>query len=119
VIRATSINHGGKTNGYTVQIGCAEGAGACGACEAQISARSVSYIEAHGRDGAWGPDRDQRPDAAFAQDTQERQFCAIGLRSRTSGTSRRRRGIAGLSKVVLQLKHGELGELHAASSIAH
>uniref|UniRef100_UPI0018AD4E7B beta-ketoacyl synthase N-terminal-like domain-containing protein n=1 Tax=Paenibacillus polymyxa TaxID=1406 RepID=UPI0018AD4E7B len=49
LIRGTSINHGGKTNGYTVPNPTAQGELIRSALErAGVHARTISYIEAHG-----------------------------------------------------------------------
>src|SRR5688572_30573406 len=49
VIRGTSINHGGKTNGYTVPNPTAQAHVIRSALrEARVDPRSISYIEAHG-----------------------------------------------------------------------
>jgi polyketide synthase PksN len=49
VIKSTSINHGGKTNGYTVPNPIAQGELIVNAInKANINARTISYIEAHG-----------------------------------------------------------------------
>ncbi|HEY3093970.1 MAG TPA: beta-ketoacyl synthase N-terminal-like domain-containing protein, partial [Vicinamibacterales bacterium] len=49
VIRGSALNHGGKTNGYTVPNPQAQAAVIAAALqEAGVDARQVSYIEAHG-----------------------------------------------------------------------
>ena len=49
LIRGTSINHGGKTNGYTVPSPTAQAQLIRRALDkAGVDARAISYVEAHG-----------------------------------------------------------------------
>ena len=116
VIRGTSINHGGKTNGYTVPNPNAQQDLIRKALDRmQISARSISYVEGHGTGTALGdPIEITGLEKAFKQDTQENGYCAIGSVKSNIGHSEAAAGIAGLSKVVLQLKNRQLvPSLHA------
>ena len=110
VIRATSINHGGKTNGYTVPNPVAQKELVRAALEkAGVSARTISYIEAHGTGTELGdPIEITGLTQAFAQDTADKQFCAIGSAKSNIGHLEAAAGIAGVTKVVLQLKHRQL-----------
>ncbi|MCQ4167656.1 SDR family NAD(P)-dependent oxidoreductase, partial [Tahibacter harae] len=116
LIRSTSINHGGKTNGYTVPNPVAQAELIRAALDkAGLSARQVSYIEAHGTGTVLGdPIEIAGLSQAFAVDTDERQFCAIGSVKSNIGHLEAAAGIAGLTKLVLQLKNGQLApSLHA------
>jgi acyl transferase domain-containing protein/glutamate/tyrosine decarboxylase-like PLP-dependent enzyme/acyl carrier protein len=110
VIRGTSINHGGKTNGYTVPNPVAQKELVRTAlAKAGVSARAVSYIEAHGTGTELGdPIEIAGLTQAFAQDTQETGFCAIGSVKSNIGHLEAAAGIAGVTKAVLQLKHRTL-----------
>jgi acyl transferase domain-containing protein len=122
VIRGTSINHGGKTNGYTVPNPMAQKELVRAALEkAGVSARAISYIEAHGTGTELGdPIEITGLTQAFAQDTQERQFCAIGSAKSNIGHLEAAAGIAGVTKVVLQMKHQQLvPSLHAEELNPH
>jgi len=107
VIRATSINHGGKTNGYTVPNPTAQGELIRAALDkAGVDARLISYIEAHGTGTALGdPIEITGLTKAFEKDTQESQFCAIGSVKSNIGHLEAAAGIAGVTKVVLQMNH--------------
>ncbi len=116
VIRGTSINHGGKTNGYTVPNPIAQGDLIRTALDkAGIDARAVSYIEAHGTGTALGdPIEITGLSQAFQKDTQETGFCAIGSAKSNIGHLEAAAGIAGVTKIVLQMKNQEIvPSLHA------
>jgi acyl transferase domain-containing protein/aryl carrier-like protein/SAM-dependent methyltransferase len=116
VIRATGINHDGKTNGYTVPNPNAQGALIRETLEkAGVSARAVSYIEAHGTGTDLGdPIEITGLNQAFRAWTQDIGFCAIGSVKSNIGHLEAAAGIAGLTKVVLQLQHEQLvPTLHA------
>lgn len=118
VIKASVLNHGGKTNGYTVPNPLAQ-AQLIGAAldQAGVPAQAVSYIEAHGTGTPLGdPIEIAGLTRAFARDTQDTQFCAIGSVKSNIGHCESAAGIAGISKVLLQLKHGQLApSLHSTT----
>ncbi len=118
IIRGTSVNHGGKTNGYTVPNPNAQRAVIREALDkAGIDARSVSYIEAHGTGTELGdPIEVTGLTQAFAKDTPDTGFCALGSAKSNLGHLEAAAGIAGLTKVVLQMKHGKIApSLHAGA----
>ncbi|WP_266160742.1 SDR family NAD(P)-dependent oxidoreductase, partial [Dyella silvatica] len=110
VIKATAINHGGKTNGYTVPNPNAQAKVIERALrEGGIDARAVSYIEAHGTGTSLGdPIEIAGLSKAFRHWTQDTQFCAIGSAKSNIGHCESAAGIAGVTKVLLQLKHQQL-----------
>lgn len=116
IVRGTSINHGGKTNGYTVPNPKAQAELVHKALvAANVDARHVSYLEAHGTGTALGdPIEITGLTQAFRKDTDDSQFCAIGSAKSNIGHLEAAAGIAGLTKVLLQLKHRQLvPSLHA------
>ncbi|WP_313918018.1 SDR family NAD(P)-dependent oxidoreductase, partial [Tahibacter sp.] len=118
VIRATGVNHGGKTNGYTVPNPVAQRELiAATLAKAGVDARTVSYIEAHGTGTVLGdPIEITGLAQAFARQTADTQFCAIGSVKSNIGHAESAAGIAGLTKVLLQMKHRQLvPSLHAAA----
>jgi acyl transferase domain-containing protein/acyl carrier protein len=122
VIRATAVNHGGKTNGYTVPNPQAQGRVIERALrEAGVDARAVSYVEAHGTGTSLGdPIEIAGLSRAFGAFTPERGFCAIGSAKSNIGHCESAAGIAGLTKVLLQLKHGQIApSLHAETLNPH
>ncbi|MFC9944107.1 SDR family NAD(P)-dependent oxidoreductase [Streptomyces pratensis] len=110
VIRGTSINHGGTTNGYTVPNPVAQGRVVRDALDrAGIDARTISYVEAHGTGTALGdPVEINGLTRAFSHDTDDVRYCAIGSVKSNIGHAEAAAGIAGVFKTVLQMQHGEL-----------
>lgn len=122
VIRGTSVNHGGKTNGYTVPNPIAQGNVIRRALDkAGIDARMVSYIEAHGTGTELGdPIEVTGLSQAFRKDTSDTGFCALGSVKSNIGHLEAASGIAGLTKVLLQMKHQTLvPSLHAQELNPH
>ncbi|WOZ36813.1 SDR family NAD(P)-dependent oxidoreductase [Paenibacillus polymyxa] len=116
VIRGTSINHGGKTNGYTVPNPIAQGELIRSALErAGVHARTISYIEAHGTGTELGdPIEVTGLTQAFRKDTADKGFCAVGSVKSNIGHLEAAAGIAGIGKIVLQMKNRTLvPSLHA------
>ncbi len=116
IIRATCINHGGKTNGYTVPSPTAQGELIREAIEkAGVDVRAISYIEAHGTGTELGdPIEVTGLTQAFRKDTQDTQFCALGSAKSNIGHLEAAAGIAGLTKILLQMQHRQLvPSLHA------
>ncbi|WP_437616959.1 SDR family NAD(P)-dependent oxidoreductase [Sorangium sp. So ce834] len=116
VIRGTAVNHGGKTSGYTVPNPNAHARLISKALRsAGVHPRTITYLEAHGTGTALGdPIEIAGLSKAFAQLTLERQFCAIGSVKSNIGHLEAAAGIAGVSKILMQMKYGELApSLHA------
>ncbi|MCX8128558.1 MAG: SDR family NAD(P)-dependent oxidoreductase [Clostridia bacterium] len=116
VIKGTSVNHGGKTNGFTVPNPNAQaGVIAQAFRKAGINPRTISYIEAHGTGTSLGdPIEITGLTKAFREYTKENRFCAIGSAKSNIGHCESAAGIAGVTKVLLQLKHRQLvPSLHA------
>lgn len=110
VIKGTGINHGGKANGYTVPRPQTQAAAVKSALEkAKIDPRHVSYIEAHGTGTALGdPIEIAGLNSVFPCSESDKQYCAIGSAKSNIGHCESAAGIAGLTKVVLQMKHQTL-----------
>jgi polyketide synthase PksN len=110
IIKAAAINHGGKTNGYTVPNPNAQ-ASVIGRAfkDAGINPRAISYIEAHGTGTSLGdPIEIAGLMKTFQEYTQDKQFCAIGSAKSNIGHCESAAGIAGITKVLLQLKYRQL-----------
>ncbi|AWX58468.1 SDR family NAD(P)-dependent oxidoreductase [Brevibacillus brevis] len=116
IIKGTAINHGGKTNGYSVPSPVAQ-ADVIGEAikDAGIDPRTISYIEAHGTGTSLGdPIEIAGLSQSFRAYTADVRFCAIGSAKSNIGHCESAAGIAGLTKVLLQMKYGQLApSLHA------
>ncbi|MBA3720785.1 MAG: hypothetical protein H0W88_00100 [Parachlamydiaceae bacterium] len=110
VIKGTSINHGGKTNGYTVPSPNAQADLVKKALDkAGLMANHLSCIEAHGTGTELGdPIEVAGLTKAFERDTQEKGFCSLGSVKTNIGHLEAAAGIAGVTKLVLQLYHKKL-----------
>jgi polyketide synthase PksN len=74
-----------------------------------INARAVSYVEAHGTGTELGdPIEITGLTQAFNKDTQDTGYCAIGSVKSNIGHCEAAAGIAGIAKIVLQMKHGKI-----------
>jgi amino acid adenylation domain-containing protein len=110
VIKASVINNDGKTHGFTVPNPKAQGKLIAEALRiAQLSAREVSYVEAHGTGTSLGdPIEIAGLCDAFRQHTQDTGYCAIGSVKSNIGHLEAAAGLAGLTKILLQMKHAQL-----------
>src|SRR6185312_11990184 len=83
--------------------------------------RLISYIEAHGTGTSLGdPIEIASLSKALGEHTVEGQHCAIGSVKSNIGHLESAAGIAGLTKVLLQMKHGMLvPSLHAETLNPH
>ncbi|WP_456356065.1 type I polyketide synthase, partial [Paenibacillus polymyxa] len=110
IIRGSMLNSGGKTNGYTVPNPAAQSQVISDALErAGIHPRSVSYVEAHGTGTALGdPIEIEGLKQAYGKYTHDKQFCSLGSVKSNIGHCESAAGIAALTKVLMQMKHGQL-----------
>lgn len=110
VIKASAINHGGKTNGYTVpNLKAQTGVIRKALKAAKINPRMVSYVEAHGTGTALGDPIEIAGLAnAFGEYTKENSFCSIGSVKSNIGHLEAASGLAGVTKILLQMQHKQL-----------
>ena len=111
VVRGSAINHGGKTNGYTVPNPKAQAALIQTALEnANIEPKSIGYVEAHGTGTALGDPIEIRAlTQAFGIDAaDETTKIPIGSIKSNLGHLESAAGFAGVAKVLLQMKHQTL-----------
>ncbi|WP_395787551.1 SDR family NAD(P)-dependent oxidoreductase [Aquimonas sp.] len=117
LILGSALNHGGRTNGYSVPNPKAQAAVIARALrESGVRPQQVGYVEAHGTGTKLGdPIEIAALTQVFRADTEATQFCAIGSAKSNIGHCESAAGIAGLSKVLLQMRHGQLvPSLHSA-----
>lgn len=116
IIKASVINHGGKTNGYSVPNPMAQRALIRQALEkAAVDPAAVNYIEAHGTGTKLGdPIEIAGLTGAFADHGRSEQPCYVGSVKSNIGHGEAAAGIASLTKVLLQFKHRQLApSLHS------
>ena len=115
VIKGSSINHGGKTNGYTVPNPKSQTDLISEALKnASLEPSKISYIEAHGTGTSLGDPIEIAGltkaflgDSATAVDV-KRNSCPIGSVKSNVGHLESAAGIAAVTKVLLQFKHRQL-----------
>ncbi|MEO8400725.1 MAG: SDR family NAD(P)-dependent oxidoreductase [Gammaproteobacteria bacterium] len=116
VLKSSSMNHGGKTSGYSVPNPNAQTNVIQDALnKANIDPRTISYVEAHGTGTSLGDPIEVRGlQDAYEEFTKDKQFCAIGSVKSNIGHLESAAGISQLTKVLLQMKHQKLvPSLHA------
>lgn len=116
LIKSTSTNHGGRTSGYTVPSPNAQADLIKTAIDkAGVDAKSIRYLEAHGTGTELGdPIEIEGVSKAFRKYTQDKQFCAVGSVKTNIGHLEAAAGIAGATKLLLQMTHRKLvPSLHA------
>ncbi len=118
VIRASAVNHSGRTNGYTVPDPSLQSELVRATLEkAKLSARNLSYLEAHGTGTKIGdPIEVEGLTTAFRPDTSDTGFCTLGSVKPNIGHLESAAGIAGLTKILLQMKHRAIVPHVAADS---
>ncbi|WP_454199282.1 thioester reductase domain-containing protein [Nocardia sp. Marseille-Q1738] len=116
VIRGSAINHGGRTNGFTVPNPAAQ-ADLIGRAltAARVNAGDIGYVEAHGTGTALGdPIEIAALTKAYRRATTERGYCGIGSAKSSVGHLEAAAGAAGVVKALLQLRHDTMApNLHS------
>jgi acyl transferase domain-containing protein len=110
VIRGIATNHGGRASGYAVPNPRAQFEVIRRAWkQAGLRPEQLSYVEAHGTGTALGdPIEIEGLTRAVREYTSAHGFCAIGSVKSNIGHLESAAGIAALTKVLLQMRHGML-----------
>lgn len=110
VIKGSSLNHGGKTSGYTVPNPSAQSVVIKDALlRSGIQADTISYIEAHGTGTSLGDPIEIRGLMnSIGEMTDKKQYCAIGSVKSNIGHAESAAGIAGITKILLQMQYKKL-----------
>ena len=108
IIRGSALNAGGRTGGYTVPNPTAQTELVCAALErSDVDPQTITYLEAHGTGTALG-DPIEVAALTKALGSAPRQTCALGSIKSNMGHLEAASGIAGLTKVLLQLRHATI-----------
>lgn len=110
LIRGTATNSGGHTHGFTVPSPDAQAELVSAALrDAEVDPATVTVVEAHGTGTPLGDPIEIRGLAkAFGPRVHDRPACAVGSVKTAIGHLEPAAAIAGLTKVVLQLRHRTL-----------
>lgn len=128
VIKASAINAGGKTNGYTVPNLVAQSRLISEViASAEVDPRTITYIEAHGTGTSLGDPIEIASLSKAFQQIQSvsdqpvlEQYCAIGSAKSNIGHCESAAGVAGVAKVLLQMKHKQIvPSLHSETLNPH
>jgi acyl transferase domain-containing protein/acyl carrier protein len=113
LVRGTGVNQDGRTDGITVPNPASQEAlirTVCG--QAEVDPRSIRYVEAHGTGTAVGdPLESAALGAAIGRGRSPEQACLVGSVKANIGHLEAAAGIAGVIKVALCLKHGQIPPL--------
>jgi polyketide synthase PksN len=110
VIKATAVNHSGRSNGYTVPNPTAQ-AQVIEEClhRAGVDPSTVSYVEATSNGSMFGdPMELVALNKVFSKRTSERGFCSVGTVKSNIGHAEAASALTQLAKVVLQFEHRQL-----------
>lgn len=116
VIKASSLNHVGTVSGITVPCPNAQGNLIKRTLKkARISSRTIGYVEAHGTGTSLGdPIEIKGLVKGFSDNLKTDEKCSIGSVKSNIGHGESCAGIAGIQKVILQLKNKTIVKsLHA------
>ncbi|WP_063050878.1 thioester reductase domain-containing protein [Nocardia arthritidis] len=116
VIRGSTLNHGGRTNGFTVPNPVAQADLIGRALDAaRIDAGDIGYVEAHGTGTALGdPIEIAALTKAYRRSTSASGYCGIGSAKSSVGHLEAAAGAAGVVKALLQLRHDTIApNLHS------
>lgn len=110
VIKSSALNTAGRTSGFTVPNPAAQSDLVSAALRrAGVEPRTVSYVEAHGTGTKLGDPLEIIGLArAITTDRPENEPCAVGSIKANIGHLEGAAGIAGLTKILLQLKHRQI-----------
>lgn len=110
VIKGISVNHGGKTSGFTVPNQSAQTEVIDSALkQSGIDPRTIGVVEAHGTGTALGdPIEINALTKAYRRYTKDCGYCSIGSVKSNIGHLESASGMAAIIKVILQMKHRKL-----------
>ncbi|WP_179281065.1 SDR family NAD(P)-dependent oxidoreductase [Paenibacillus sp. XY044] len=110
VIRGSGLNQDGTTNGITAPSALSQERLECGVYDKyDIDPSHIQVVEAHGTGTKLGdPIEYQAITRAFRKYTDRSGYCAIGSIKTNIGHAAHAAGVAGIIKILLALKHGQI-----------
>ncbi|PQP85529.1 polyketide synthase, partial [Paenibacillus sp. AR247] len=110
VIRGSGLNQDGTTNGITAPSALSQERLECGVYDKYgIDPSHIQVVEAHGTGTKLGdPIEYQAITRAFRKYTDRSGYCAIGSIKTNIGHAAHAAGVAGIIKILLALKHGQI-----------
>ncbi len=118
VIRASAVNHGGRTNGYTVPSPTAQAAAIRRALKKSgLKAGQLGYIEAHGTGTSLGDPIEIEGLQQALGDGLAVSSIPLGSAKAAIGHLEAAAGLAGLLKVLLQMRHGRFAAMPMAGPV--
>jgi acyl transferase domain-containing protein len=110
VVAGSAYDHSGRSNGYSAPNPNSQASVIGRALEkARFHPESIGFIEGHGTGTQLGDSLEIAAVAqAFRKRTDKRQFCPVGSVKSNLGHAESAAGIAGVTKILLQMKHRQL-----------
>ncbi|MFB8033727.1 beta-ketoacyl synthase N-terminal-like domain-containing protein [Streptomyces sp. NPDC056004] len=110
VIRGSAVNTAGRTSGFTVPNPAVQAdVMATAIARAGLNPHTITYVEAHGTGTELGdPLEAAALSRALAAGRPQGQDCAVGSVKANIGHLEGASGVAGLTKVLLQMKHRQI-----------
>ena len=109
IIRGSAMNAGGRTSGYTVPSPAAQADVVARAiANAGIDPGSISYVEAHGTGTALGDPIEIEGLNRSLGKGDDAPRCAVGTVKALVGHLESAAAMAGLTRILMQFKHGEI-----------
>ncbi|MFE6286675.1 SDR family NAD(P)-dependent oxidoreductase [Streptomyces sp. NPDC057877] len=110
VLRGSSVQHSGRTGGYSVPSPDAQTRVVAAAlADAGVSPRTIGYVEAHASGTPLGDQIEvEALTSVYGRHSQDTGYCAIGSVKPVIGHLEAAAGMAGLTKVLMALRHRTL-----------
>lgn len=110
VIKGSGMNHGGRTNGYTVPNPNAQAALIENVLrKSSTNPENITYMEAHGTGTQLGdPIEITGLSKAYHKFTNQTGFCTIGSVKDCIGHAESAAGVASITKILLQMQHKKI-----------
>ncbi|MGK7875911.1 MAG: beta-ketoacyl synthase N-terminal-like domain-containing protein [Xenococcaceae cyanobacterium] len=110
LIRGSAVNQDGRSNGLTApNLKAQEAVLKAAYQQAGVSPGMIQYVEAHGTGTSLGDPIEMKSlGAILVQGRAKANYCAVGSVKTNIGHLEAAAGIAGLIKVALSLKHGQI-----------